>query len=222
MNSYLDDLVTRDAAAVDRHKDPAKLRRYLHVLALNNAGRQADATLYEAAAVNAKTAASYEQLLQNLYVLDHVPAWSSNRLSRLTKAPKRYLIDTGLAAVAARLTTANVLADCSLAGRFFDAFATAQLRPELALMYPRPAVHHLRMDGGRKEVDLVIDMGAGRVIGLEFKAGAAPTTDDAKHLRWLREELGTDFLAGAVLHTGPSIYELGDRLYAIPLCALWS
>jgi predicted AAA+ superfamily ATPase len=222
MNSYLDDLVTRDAAAVDRHKDPAKLRRYLHVLALNNAGRQADATLYEAAAVNAKTAASYEQLLQNLYVLDHVPAWSSNRLSRLTKAPKRYLIDTGLAAVAARLTTANVLADCSLAGRFFDAFATAQLRPELALMYPRPAVHHLRMDSGRKEVDLVIDMGAGRVIGLEFKAGAAPTTDDAKHLRWLREELGTDFLAGAVLHTGPSIYELGDRLYAIPLCALWS
>jgi predicted AAA+ superfamily ATPase len=96
--SYLDDLITRDAAALDARKDPAKLRRYLHALALNVAGMPTDATLYQAANVDAKTAAGYEQLLENLYVLTHVPAWSSNRLSRLTKAAKRYLIDTGLAA----------------------------------------------------------------------------------------------------------------------------
>jgi predicted AAA+ superfamily ATPase len=72
--SYLDDLVTRDAAALDAHKDPAKLRRYLHALALNSAGMPTDATLYQAANVDAKTAAGYEQLLENLYVLSQVPA----------------------------------------------------------------------------------------------------------------------------------------------------
>lgn len=45
LTSYLDDLVTRDAALLDQHKDPAKLRRYLQVLSLNNAGLPTDATL---------------------------------------------------------------------------------------------------------------------------------------------------------------------------------
>ena len=45
--------------------------------------------------------------------------------------------------------------------------------------------------------------------------------DDAKHLRGLRDELDDRFLAGAVLHTGPVMYPIGDRVFAIPLCAIW-
>lgn len=221
MASYLDDLVTRDAALAGQAKDPAKLRRYLNVLALHNAGIPADNTLYAAAAINAKTAAGYDELLTNLFMLDAVPAWGTNRLKRLVKAPKRYLVDTGLAAAAAALTAADVLTDPDLLGRLFDAFATAQLRPEIALMHPRPAVHHLRLEGGRREVDLVVDLGATQVIGLEFKAAATVDTHDARHLFWLRDELRADFAAGAVLHAGPAMYQLGDRVWAVPLAVLW-
>ena len=222
LTSYIDDLITRDAAHLDGSKDPIKLRRYLSTLALNNAGMPSDATLYRAADVNAKTSAGYDQLLRNLYVLDVVPAWSNNRLSRLIKTGKRYMVDTGLAAAAAGISAQAVLADGDLVGRYFDAFATAQLRPEIALSYPRPLLHHLRMEAGRREIDLVIEIGASRVVAIEFKAGVAPTLGDAKHLFWLRDELGRDFVAGVVLHSGPGIYELGDRVYAVPLCALWA
>lgn len=221
LSSYLDDLVTRDAAVLDQRKDPAKLRRYLQVLALKLAGMPTEASLYGAAGLNARTAAGYDQLLKNLHVLDKVPAWSTNRFTSLVKGPKRYLLDPGLAAAAAGLTGPDVLGDPDLVGRFFDAFGTAQIRPEIALAHPRPSLHHLRERHGRKEVDLVVDMGAGRVVGLEFKAGTSPGARDARHLAWLRDELGRDFLAGAVLHSGPGLYELGDRLFAVPLCALW-
>jgi len=221
LSSYLDDLVTRDAAIHDSAKDPAKLRRYVSALALNNAGIPSDASLYRAADVNAKTAAGYDQLLMNLYLLDVVPAWVSNRLSRLAKQGKRYMVDSGLAAAAAGVTAPAILEDSGLLGRYFDAFATAQLRPEIAVAHPRPALHHLRVEAGRREVDLVIEFGAGRLVGLEFKAGSAPGADDAKHLFWLRDQLGSDFAAGAVVHSGPGIYELGERVYAVPLCALW-
>ena len=220
--SYIDDLITRDAAIFDSSKDPIKLRRYLSVLALNNAGLLSDATLYRAAGVNAKTAAGYDQLLRNLYVLDVVPAWANNRLSRLIKTGKRYMVDAGLAASAAGLTAQVILANSDLVGRYFDAFATAQLRPEVALTHPRPILHHLRVEAGRREIDLVIEVGASRIVGLEFKAGVAPTVGDAKHLIWLRTQLGQDFAAGVVLHSGPGVYELGDRIYAVPLCALWA
>jgi len=222
LTSYVEDLITRDASVLDGSKDPAKLRRYLNVLALNNAGMPSNATLYRAADVNAKTADGYDQLLRNLYVLDVVPAWSSNRIDRLVKAGKRYMIDSGLAAVAAGLTREAILQDHDLMGRYFDAFATSQFRPEIALMHPRPTLHHLRLEAGRREVDLVFELGPGRVLGFEFKAGAAPDANDARHLLWLRDELGKSFLGGAVIHSGPSIYELSDRVYAIPLCAVWS
>lgn len=221
LKSYLDDLVTRDAALVDSAKDPAKLRRYVQVLALHNAGLPADTSLYRAADVNAKTAAGYDQLLKNFYVLDVVPAWASDRLRRLVKQGKRYLVDSGLAAIAADLRPSDILDDPDLLGRYFDAFAVAQLRAEIALSHPHPVLHHLRLEAGRHEVDLVVEVSAGRVVAFEFKASAAPGSDDARHLFWLREELGGEFLAGAVMHSGPGLYQLGERVYAVPLCALW-
>jgi predicted AAA+ superfamily ATPase len=75
LGSYIDDLVTRDAASFGHGKDPGKLRAYLEALALNNAGIPTEASLYQAAGINAKTAAGYDRLLANLYVLDLVPAW---------------------------------------------------------------------------------------------------------------------------------------------------
>ena len=222
LESYIDNLVTRDAAIADTAKDPVKLRRYLSVLALNNAGLPSEATIYRAADVNAKTAAGYDRLLTNLFVLEAVPAWANNRLTRLVKHAKRYLIDTGLAAVAAGLDAPTILRSADLVGRCFDAFPTAQLRPEFALSHPRPLAHHLRLEGGRREIDLVVENGGSRVVALEFKAGGAPSSHDARHLAWLRDQLGEGFVAGAVIHAGPALYQLGDRVYAVPLCSLWS
>jgi predicted AAA+ superfamily ATPase len=222
LESYIDDIVTHDAALLDSAKDPVKLRRYFTVVALNNAGMPSDATMYRAADVNAKTAAGYDRLLENLFMLDIVPAWSTNRLSRLIKQSKRYVVDCTLAAVAAGLDAQTILSDGDFLGRSFDAFATAQLRAEIALSQPRFKFHHLRIEGGCREVDLVADIGASQIVALEFKAGSAPDENDARHLFWLRDQLGRDFRAGAVLHSGRAIYELGERIYAVPLCAVWS
>ena len=219
--SYLDDLITRDATSVSPAKDPARLRRYVNVLALHNAGIPSDASLHRAAGIDAKTASGYDRLLQDLFFLDLLPAWGSNRLHRLAKAPKRYLVDTGLAAAATRATVETILSDSDLVGRFFDSFVAAQLRPEIALSQPRISLHHLRADGGRHEVDLVAEIGPKRIVALECKASAAPTAADAKHLFWLRDELGGGLAVAAVLHSGPNLYELGDRIFAIPLGAIW-
>lgn len=219
--SYLDDLVSRDVASVDVVRDPERLRRYLSALALNLAGQPSDAGLMRDAGVNARTAAAYERALTHLAVLDVVPAWASNRLKRLTKSGKRYLVDSALAAAAAGIDAGEILHDADLRGRWFDAFATMQIRAELAAFSPSRRLHHLRVEGGRHEVDLVIDLGRGRLFGLEFKAGATPTRHDARHLIWLRDELGSDFAGGVVLHTGQAVMELDDRIAAMPLSAVW-
>ena len=61
-----------------------------------------------------------------------------------------------------------------------------------------------------------------RVAGIEVKATSAPRPRDARHLRWLRDELGDRFVGGVVLHTGPHCLPLGERIVAAPICALWA
>jgi predicted AAA+ superfamily ATPase len=107
--SYLDQLVTRDAAGIAEGRDPVRLRRYVDVLAKNTAGLPSESALLDAGQINARTAAGYDRLLQSLGVLDIVPAWSTNRLKRLTQLGKRYLTDTGLTAGALRVDAADLL-----------------------------------------------------------------------------------------------------------------
>jgi len=220
---YLDDVVTRDARSVGAPKDPDKLRRYLEVLALSTAGIPTEATLVRSAGINQRTATGYDELLVNLSLLELVPAWpvTGNRLNALVKAPKRYVVDPALATAAARLTQQDVLRSADLIGRVLDTFVQAQLRVELGLLDPTPRLHHIRTAGGRQEVDLVVDLGGRGVIGIEVKAGSAPTSADARHLRALRDDVGAGFVVGLVLHTGPEVFPLDDRVLAVPICALW-
>ena len=87
---------------------------------------------------------------------------------------------------------------------------------------PAPAMHHLRVESGRHEIDLLVEVGRGKVFAIEFKAGAAPSPADARHLTWLSDEIGDRFAGGVVLHAGQSVVELGDRIAAIPLSAMWT
>jgi len=221
LDSYLDQLLTRDAASLDHARDPVRLRRYFESLALNTAGLARHKVVYDAAGTNAKTAAAYDQLLMNLFVLEQVPAWSTNRLHRLIKTPKRYIVDAGLVGSGAGLNARAVLADGDLFGRLIDTFVLMQLRAEAAVSADISRFHHFRTELGRQEVDLIVERGAGRFIGIEIKAGVAPDLHDVRHLVWLRDEMPDSFLAGVVLHTGPGVYQLSERILAVPICALW-
>ena len=221
--SYADQLVTRDAPDVDAGRDPQRLRRYLEALALNSAGTVDDTTLYGAAQISKDTARAYDRLLQNLLVIDKVPAWTSNRLKRLTLAPKRFLVDSGLLGATLRLTSDGVHRDGDLLGRLIETFVVAQLRAELALLPTSPRLHHLRTAEGRHEIDVVIEVGPRQVVAIEIKATSSPSSDDARHLRWLRSELGDDaVVASIVLHSGPRTFPLDERTVACPIASLWS
>lgn len=222
LDSYVDQLLTRDAALVDRGRDPARLRRYLEAYALNSAGLAEDKTLYDAAGIDRRTALAYEALLLNLQVVEALPAWTSNRLKRLTLTAKRYLIDPALLAGITGVTESAVLRDGDLLGRVLDTFVAAHLRAEVDVAQHRARLYHLRQEQGRHEIDLLAEVGAERLIGIEVKATSAPDPSSAVHLTWLRERLGDRFVAGVVLHTGPTTFSLGDRITAAPISTLWA
>ena len=222
LESYVDQLLTRDAEQVDGGRDPARLRRYFEAYAVNTAGVIEDKSLYDAAGINRKTALAYEALLTNLLVVEALPAWTSNRLKRLVLSPKRYVLDAALVGAVLRLDVNAILRSGDLLGRMLDTFVVSQLRAEIVVSESRPRLYHLRQEQGRFEVDVLGELGGGQVVGMEVKASAAPTSSDARHMVGLRDRLGGTFLAGILFHTGPRAFALAERVTAVPISTLWA
>ena len=222
LDSYVTQLITRDAHELEPGRDSSKLGRYLQALAAHSATEVDHKTLYDAAGIDRRTAVAYDALLDALFVVEQVQSWDANRLKRLTSTPKRYLVDPSMMAAVIGATAASVLNDGTLLGRTIDTFVTSQLRPEVKLRSSRSGRYHLRTKNGREEIDILIETPDGRIIALEVKATAGPSRADARHLAWLRDSIGDRFIAGAVLHSGPDVFVLGDRILAVPICAIWA
>jgi hypothetical protein len=62
----------------------------------------------------------------------------------------------------------------------------------------------------------------GRIAGVECKLGATPNARDFAALAHLRDKLGKRFTASVLVHTGPETLPFGERLWAVPVSALWA
>ena len=221
LSSYVDQVVTRDIASVGAVRDPARLRRYLQAVAASTAGTPTQKTLIDAAGIDRATGDSYDTMLDQLLLTERLPAWSSNRLNRLIRLPKRYLVDPAFITPLLGVDARGVLRDGDLLGRLLDTLVVAQLRADCGLSRLAPRLFHVRDANGRHEVDVLIEFADGRVVGIEVKASAAPVADDARHLRWLRNAIGDRMVVGVVLHTGPRPFRLDADVLAIPISSLW-
>jgi uncharacterized protein len=151
-----------------------------------------------------------------------VPAWSGNLTSKITKTPKVFVTDSGLAAHLLRVTGDGLRAPGHPAlGGLLETFVLSELIKLRAVSDTGFNIYHLR-DRAGAEVDFVLEGPGGQVVGLEVKASASPATTDAKHLRWLKDKLGDRMAAGVVLHLGTAAGSLGAGIYALPVSALWS
>ncbi|TQS41372.1 ATP-binding protein [Cryptosporangium phraense] len=222
LTSYIDHLVTREAPGLRIVRDPVRMRRYLQLLAANTAGIPTHKLLFDAVGVSRETAVGYDDLLDTLMITQRVPAWAGSRTDRAIRQPKRYLTDPGLLGPLLRVDQRRVLRDGDLFGRLLDTFVAAQLRAECDASIVGADLFHYRDANGRHEVDLIVEARDGSLVPIEVKAGAAPSLSDARHLRWFQERAGSNFAVGLVVHTGPRVFRLADKILAVPIASLWT
>lgn len=218
---YVEQLVRHDVSELEVVRNPTAMSELVRAVALNTAGLPSINALSEAVRIDHRTTRSYLDLLESLRIVERLPAWGTNRLNRLVKTPKYHVVDAGMAMHLAGDDRRGLLASGSRLGRIIDTFVTAQLRPLLKLATPTISASHLRDTNGAREVDLVLESASGKIVALEIKAADTATASDARHLAWLRDELGAPFTRGVVLHTGGMTYPLGEKLWAMPIAALW-
>lgn len=181
------------------------------------------ADLARDAGVPEKTLHRYLDVLEAVYLIRRLRAWSPNLTSREARQPKVYIVDSGLAAHLRGANRSRLLRPevaLGAEGPILEGFVLGELVRQLTWAEERADVFHYRDRDGR-EVDIVLETYDGRVVGVEVKGSATVRSEDFRGLGFLRDRLGDRFVLGVVLHAGQVSLSFGDRLRALPMSALW-
>jgi predicted AAA+ superfamily ATPase len=218
---YVQAILLRDVADIAPLHRLSDLPRLVERLALANGQLVNFAALGADLAMDRKTAQRYVDVLASMYLVELLPPWHTNALSRLTKSPKLHFTDAGLAATLAGLTLERSHRERTALGAVFETFVFAELR-KLASFRESPVVFHHFRGRETEEVDLVLEDAEGRLVGVEVKASATATAADFRGLRILAQAAGPRFAAGILLHDGEQVLPFGERLWAMPFERLWT
>lgn len=237
LDGYIDRIVEHDFDELGhRVRDTGALRRWLTAYAAATSTTASfeiirDAATSGQAGKPSKTATiPYRSTLEQLWMIDAIPAWSPSRnhLRRLAASPVHQLADPALAArllgmdVDALLDNATagpaIPRDGTLLGALFESLFTLSLRVYAQACEARVA--HLRTRGGDHEVDLIVERADGRVVAFEVKLSQSVDDRDVRHLKWLRDRIGPDLLDAVVITTGRDAYRREDGIAVIPAALL--
>lgn len=171
-------------------------------------------------AVSRETVSEHLVLLENIFVIERLRAWSKSEAKRLAKAPKLHVSDTGMGAALLHLTAQDLDVDRTYLGHLLESFVLGELQAQAGWLDASPSFSHFR-DAHQNEVDIVLELGPHRVAGVEVKASSTVSSKDFKGLQELRNAAGTSFKAGVVLYDGTAGYRHDANLWALPISMLW-
>jgi uncharacterized protein len=216
-DSYLDTMLQREVRDLANVTGLTELPRLMELLASRATGLLNYAALSRDLGMPQTTLKRYLALLETAFLVATVPAWFRNLGKRLVKSPKLILTDSG---VLAHLLGGEGNLERWL-GAALENFVLMEIVKQASFAGGRPPLFHYRTGEGL-EVDAVIEMRGGRVCGVEVKAAASLVSKDSKGLRGLAASLGDDFGTGVILHAGTESAQLAERIWALPVSALWA
>lgn len=218
--SYLDTLIKRDVQEISAIERTPQLRKLLQLLAIRSANLLVPATVASELDIHRTTITRYLALLETVFLIKTIPAWSGGATHRAIGTPKLAFVDTGLLCHLLGQGPTRLADPGGAAGPVLENFVLMELARQLTWNDERATLWHYRTKD-KVEVDAVLESADGRIIGIEVKAGATLHKHDFAGLRHLKDRLGDRFVAGFALYTGQHSLPFGDRLRALPIDTLW-
>ena len=164
----------------------------------------------------------YMALLEHVFLILKIPAWTPNIEGQFVKSPKIILNDTGLLCHLRGEGIDSLMGNRTTAGAFLENYIVMEIIKQLSWsdLFLKP--FHFSVHSGA-EVDLVLEDRKKQLYGIEIKSTASVGQNDFKGLKRLAEVAGKKFQRGVVLYGGEHMVGgFGENLQAVPLSAVWS
>jgi predicted AAA+ superfamily ATPase len=220
-DSFIDAILQRDIRDLANIDRLSEMPRLLHLLAARTGGLLNYAGLATGLSVPQSTVKRYVGLLEAVFLIHLLPAWTSNLSGRVIKSPKAHLLDTGLASALLAVDRDRLDRDGAMRGQLLESFVVMELVKLSSASRIRPRPHHFRTTAGR-EVDVVLEAPDGRVVGIEVKASTSIDASAFRGLDALAQAAGPRLHRSIVLHGGTEVIPFGHDRWAVPVSSLWS
>lgn len=220
-NDYLFNALQKDI------NELSKIERFSQIPALfNGIANRVGSTLNieelsRIAHTSPATVRRYMQLLESLFLLYRVSAWSKNRDKKLVKSPKIYFSDTALLMHILGINEERLFNLPNLFGHVAENFVIMEIVKQITWSDQAPYLYHFRQENGA-EVDLVLETFSGKLVGIEIKISEVVRENDLKGLLALKELSKETFYQGIIFYMGDKVVPFGNNCYAIPISALWA
>ena len=180
-DSYVRTYIERDVRQLLNIGDEVKFITFLKAAAARTGQELNVADIARNVGIDPKTADKWLSVLQSSGLVYMLQPYFRNITKRLTKRPKMYFMDTGLAAYLAGWTTAVALENGASAGAFFETFAITEIIKSYCHNGKNPQLNFFR-DSNGNEIDLLIYQD-GKFWPIEIKKHSTPGFDDIKAFR---------------------------------------
>ncbi len=217
--SYVTTILDRDIRDLSQIQNLAAVPRLLALLAGRTATLHNQSEISRSSGIPNSTLSRYMAVLETTFLVQTLPAWSSNLGKRLVKTPKLFMVDTGLVCHLIGIDEAGFLRSGEIVGRIFENFVVLEFFKHGSWSEEPVRLYHLRSQTGQ-EVDLIMEGSGGRVVGVEVKLSATPSPRDFAGLKILRDHLGDKFIRGVLIYTGREIVPFGKDMHAVPVSSL--
>jgi uncharacterized protein len=164
----------------------------------------------------------YMALLEHVFLILKIPAWTPNIEGQFVKSPKIFLSDTGLLCHLRGEGLDSLIENRTTTGAFLENFIVMEIIKQLSWsgLYLKP--YHFSVHSGA-QVDLILEDRKKQLYGIEIKSTASVSQSDFNGLKRLAGIAGKKFQRGIVLYGGEHmIGGFGENLQAVPISALWS
>jgi len=188
------------------------LRRFWTMLAHHQSGLMNAADFARALGVDAKTVASYLDLMVDLLLVRRLEPWHVNVGKRLVKSPRIYVRDSGVLHALLGLATLDDVLGHPITGASWEGFVIETL---LAAAPETTQANFYRTAAGA-EIDLVLTLPGGRLWAIEIKRSLTPKVERGFHHACL--DLKPE--RRIVVYPGPERFPLKDAIDVLPLHVL--
>lgn len=175
-----------------------------------------------ALSIEKPTFTKYLTLLDIMYIIEQLPAFTKTDYERVIKKPKLFMTDTALITTVLNYTMDKVKYDQDTTGKLVETFVHHELATLVDYYNGEYSIYHFRDNAGH-EIDFILqDNENNNLYAIEVKAGSNISRDDFKHIKWFKDNIAkTSNFKGIILYTGKDTLSFGDNMQAVPMCALW-
>ncbi|MBU3984152.1 MAG: DUF4143 domain-containing protein, partial [Proteobacteria bacterium] len=187
--NYISTYVERDIRSIRNIDNILVFKKFMQLCALRIGTTISYTDLATNCGISVPTARSWFALLEASFILFLLPSYHDNLGKRVTKSPKLYFYDVGLAATLMGVDFEMMIKQRQIYGALFENMVAVDLMKNFQAQGLSYALTFYR-DTNKREVDLIIEA-AGKTIPVEIKASGMMKGSFFDTLTWFQELIKT-------------------------------